>query len=160
MVRSAALFSLIPALSRAAGLALRGSPNPYETVSPLGIASSAVATWLLFILVPVVMAILLFRLSPIFGGQRNREGSYLTVFYATLPVWAAGLLLLPFVHFDALALIVGLAGFCYLLSHGSRAVLSVPEDKAIGLVLVIATIWLICYFVLYILLDTFMAMRG
>ncbi|MCA1749017.1 MAG: Yip1 family protein [Parasphingopyxis sp.] len=160
LIRTAALLALIPALSRAGGLILRGSPNPYEAVSPLGIVSSAVATWLLFLLIPLIMTILLFRLSPVFGGKFDRNGAYLTVLYAALPTWLAGLVFVPFALSDAMALIVGLAGFSYLLYYGSRAVMSVPEDKAIGLVLVTAALWFIIYFALYVLLDSFMALRG
>jgi hypothetical protein len=85
--------------------------------------------------VVLVLALGIYVLAPLFGGQRGFDNAFKLAVYSFTPVWLCGIfLLLPGLHFLALLGFYGL----YLLWLGTTRLTKVPEQMALTFAIAIA----------------------
>jgi Yip1 domain len=83
----------------------------------------------------LVLALGVYVLAPLFGGQRGFDNAFKLAVYSFTPVWLCGIfLLLPGLHFLAL---LGLYGL-YVLWLGTTRLTKVPEQMALTFAIAIA----------------------
>src|SRR5262245_26484755 len=121
--RYVAILALIPALSRFVGASLIGGYAPVMT----GLAGAVTGYVLTFVVVYVV-AIIINRFAPRFGGEKSLASALKLAVYSYTPAWLAGIfLLVPGLSFLTM---LGLYGF-YLLLIGLPLLMRTPPDKAL-----------------------------
>jgi hypothetical protein len=92
--------------------------------------SSAVATFVMSLLVLVAVTFIAEFLAPKFGGEANRRQALKWVAYGATASWVGGIFgLIP--SLAGLGMLAGLYSL-YLFYVGASPVMKVPEDKALG----------------------------
>jgi hypothetical protein len=136
-------LAAIGALAAIVGAAYVGVALPFENVARLRPGAAVVGAFAHFLLTfatVFVVALIVDRLAPTFGGQRDARRALQVTAYSFTPAWvAAALAVVP--ALGAIAGFVGLYGL-YLLYLGLPVLMHAPADKSLGytVVVVICTI--------------------
>ena len=105
---------------------------------------SAVLTYILSLVSVYVSALVIDALAPSFGGTKNQVKAFKVAAYSATAAWLAGIFqIVPMLAFLA---IVGLYSL-YLLYLGLPLLMRVPEDKAVGYLVVVIVVQIVLYFV-------------
>jgi len=142
-LRYVAPLAAIGAIASVVGAAYVGVSLPFENVARLHVGAAvvgALAHFLLTFAVVFVVALIVDRLAPTFGGQRDPRRALQVTAYSFTPAWvAAALAVVP--ALGGIAGLVGLYGL-YLLYLGLPVLMHAPADKSLGytVVIVICTI--------------------
>ncbi|MGB9773729.1 MAG: Yip1 family protein [Bacteroidota bacterium] len=141
-----AILALIPAIAGIIGQSVIGI-TLFGTSFHLPITWSIIGAVVQYILAFVGVYILAFvadALAPSFGGQKNLNQAMKGVVFSYTPMWIAGIFgIIPILGWLA---ILGLYGF-YLLYLGLPKLMNVPQEKAIGYVVVVIIVAIIVYFI-------------
>lgn len=133
-------LAAIPAIAGFLGATLIGLPTPGMGVIRLGFVEAAVAGVLQFaagLALLYVVAIIIDRIVPTFGGRSDMTAAFKTAAYAWTPAWLAGFFaVIPALGFFA---VLGLYSV-YLLYLGLPRVMGVPQDKALVCTIVVILI--------------------
>jgi hypothetical protein len=126
----AAYLVAIPAVAGFIGMSLIGFGVPGAGTMRVPLVTGLLAALFQYVAmfgVVYVLAVILYYLAPMFGGQKDLRGALKLVVYSHTPVWIAGIfLLIPGLRFLVL---LGLYGL-YLLFKGLPIVLRVPASSA------------------------------
>ena len=121
---------------------------------PMGfVIATALVSYVVTLAVVFIVALIVDALAPTFGGTKNQVQATKLIVYSATPGWLVGILgilppLLPLMALlGFLALIYGI----YLLYLGLPQLMRVPQDKAVGYVVVTAVVWLVVTWVLMLL---------
>jgi hypothetical protein len=121
--RYVAVLALIPALARLVGASLIGGYTPIFS----GMIT-AISGYLLTFAVVYAVALIVNRLAPRFGAQRNFKNALRLTVYSYTPAWLAGIfLLVPGLSYLT---ILGLYGL-YLLWSGLPLLMQAPPERAL-----------------------------
>lgn len=116
---------------------------------------SAVLTYILSLVAVYVTALIINALAPSFGGVQDQLKAFKVAAYASTAGWVAGIFgIIPML--GILALIGALYGL-YLYFLGLPVLMRVPQDKAVGYIVVIIVVSIVIYFVLGLLVATLTA---
>ncbi len=108
--------------------------------------TTAVLQYVVALAMVYVIALIIDALAPSFSGTPNRIQAFKVTAYSLTAGWVAGVLgLVP--SLGALALLATLYGF-YLLYLGLPKLMKVPQEKAIGYIVVIIIVWIVVFAVL------------
>jgi len=141
-----AILALIPAIAGIIGQSVVG-------ITLLGTSFHMPITWSIigavvqYILAFVGVYIVAFvadALAPSFGGQKNSIQAMKGVVFSYTPMWIAGIFaIIPILGWLA---ILGLYGF-YLLYLGLPKLMNVPQERALGYLVVVIVVAIIVYFI-------------
>ena len=117
--------------------------------------ATAVVSFVLGIASLFLLAFVANFLSSNFGGKNDYASAFRLVAYAYTPAWLAGVLglLTGFIPGLGILGLVALAYGLYLFYLGTTPVMSVPQDKAIGYVV----LYVVCAIVLYLIIGAITA---
>jgi hypothetical protein len=141
-------LALIPAVAILIGWGVIGMWG--FTSFNYGIAVALVQLLNAFIAV-LLTAFIIDALAPSFGSTKNFGRAVQLVAFSMTPVWVAGILnIIPAIGW--LGSLVGLYGL-YLLYLGITPLMTTPEDKRIGYLIVSIIILLVVYFIVAAILT-------
>lgn len=136
----AVILALLPLVGTLLALVLSLGPYRFYGFNYFlitGLVGYAIGLGILY-----VMGMISDALAPSFDGTKNQLSAMKLVVYSATPVWVAGF----FSFLPGLNILISLAGFgyaAYLLYLGSKAVMKVPDDKAVGYTAVVIIIWFV-----------------
>jgi Yip1-like protein len=112
---------------------------------PLDMAlGSAVLGYVLSLIAVYVSAFIIDALAPSFGGTKDMVKAFKVAAYSSTAAWVAGIFqIIPLLAI--LVLIAALYGL-YLLYLGLPILMRVPQDKAMGYVVVVIIVQIVLYF--------------
>ncbi|MCG6122742.1 MAG: YIP1 family protein [Microvirga sp.] len=149
-------LALIPAIAGVIGATVIGLPAPGVGTLRIGFAEAAVSGLIQFVLglaLLYVVAMIIDKLAPNFGGRSDMTAAFKTAAYSWTPAWLAGIFaLVPALGFLSL---LGLYSV-YLLYLGLPRVMGVPQDKALVCTIVVVLI----SFMLFFALGSLFALAG
>lgn len=141
-----AILALIPAIAgiigqSVVGITLLGTSFHMPIIwSIIG----AVVQYILAFVGVYIVAFVADALAPSFGGQKNSIQAMKGVVFSYTPMWIAGIFaIIPILGWLA---ILGLYGF-YLLYLGLPKLMNVPQERALGYVVVVIVVAIIVYFI-------------
>jgi len=141
-----AILALIPAIAgiigqSVVGITLLGTSFHVPIIwSIIG----AVVQYILAFVGVYIVAFVADALAPSFGGQKNSIQAMKGVVFSYTPMWIAGIFaIIPILGWLA---ILGLYGF-YLLYLGLPKLMNVPQERALGYVVVVIVVAIIVYFI-------------
>lgn len=141
-----AILALIPAIAgiigqSVVGITLLGTSFHVPIIwSIIG----AVVQYILAFVGVYIVAFVADALAPSFGGQKNSIQAMKGVVFSYTPMWIAGIFaIIPILGWLA---ILGLYGF-YLLYLGLPRLMNVPQERALGYVVVVIVVAIIVYFI-------------
>ena len=115
----------------------------------------AVMTYVLTLIGVYVQALIANALAPSFGGTQDQVKALKLVAYSATAGWVAAILgIIPML--GMLAVIGALYGL-YLMWLGVPVLMRVPEDKAVGYIVVLIVVNIVLYFVIFMLVGMLMA---
>ncbi len=113
---------------------------------PIGYSiSTAIILYVLSLVSVYVSALVIDALAPNFGGTKDQLKAFKVAAYAATASWVAGIF--QIVPALAMLAIVGIYSL-YLLFLGLPVLMRVPQDKAVGYVVVVIIVQLVLYFVI------------
>jgi hypothetical protein len=141
-----AILALIPAIAgiigqSVVGITLLGTSFHVPIIwSIIG----AVVQYILAFVGVYIVAFVADALAPSFGGQKNSIQAMKGVVFSYTPMWIAGIFaIIPILGWLA---ILGLYGF-YLLYLGLPKLMNVPQERALGYVVVVIVVAIVVYFI-------------
>jgi len=141
-----AILALIPAIAgiigqSVVGITLLGTSFHMPIIwSIIG----AVVQYILAFVGVYIVAFVADALAPSFGGQKNSIQAMKGVVFSYTPMWIAGIFaIIPILGW---LVILGLYGF-YLLYLGLPKLMNVPQERALGYVVVVIVVAIIVYFI-------------
>jgi len=141
-----AILALIPAIASIIGqsfVGVSGFGFTYHVPLTWSIIGAVIQYILAFVGVYVV-AFIGDALAPSFGGQKNLIQALKAVVYSYTPIWLAGIFaIIPMLGILG---ILGLYGF-YLLYMGLPKLMGVPQEKAVGYIVVVVIAAIVVYLV-------------
>lgn len=122
---------------------------------PIGYSiASAVLTYILSLVSVYVSALVIDALAPNFGGTKNQVKAFKVAAYSATAAWLVGIFqIIPML---AILGILGLYSL-YLLFLGLPLLMRVPEDKAVGYVVVVIVVQIVLYFVIAMIVGALVA---
>ncbi|MCL4801319.1 MAG: YIP1 family protein [Burkholderiales bacterium] len=141
-----AILAVIPAAATFVSLAFIGTLHAGRFGAGVAFAS-AVASYVLSLVMVFVVALIADALAPSFGGRKDLDQALKLTAYSMTASWVAGVLtFLPVI--GALIALLGGVYALYLFYLGSPMLMKVPEDKAVGYTAVIVAIAIVAAFVI------------
>ncbi|MCZ7566263.1 MAG: YIP1 family protein [Burkholderiales bacterium] len=141
-----AILALIPAVATFINLAFIGTLHAGRFGAGVAFAS-AVAGYVLSLVMVFVVALIADALAPSFGGRKDLDQALKLTVYSMTASWVAGALtFLPVI--GALIALLGGVYALYLFYLGSPVLMKVPESKAVGYTAVIVAIAIVVGFVI------------
>jgi Yip1-like protein len=143
------ILAAIPPVAAAIGNLLFGQGLPGIAVwrpSPTFVILSAILSYAMSLVAVAVLALVIDALATSFGGTKDRIQAFKVAAYSYTAAWVAGIFgLIP--ALAIIGLLLGLYSF-YLLYLGLPRLMRVPEDKAVGYVVVTAVIAILVQMIL------------
>jgi hypothetical protein len=145
----AVILAAIPAVAGAIGSFLL-------LHNPIAAVISAALGYVLGLVGVFVTGFIINALAPSFGGTADQTQAMKVAVYASTAAWVAGILnIVPFL--GILAVIGALYGL-YLFYLGAPMLMKVPQDKAVGFVVVVIIVEIVVYFAIGMLVGMVVAM--
>lgn len=149
-------LAAIPAVAGFLGATLMGLPVPGVGTVRVGFAEAAVSGLLQYVFglaLIYVIAMIINKLAPNFGGRADMTAAFKTTAYAWTPAWLAGIFtIIPILGFLSL---LGLYSV-YLLYLGLPRLMGIPQDKALVCTLVVVLV----SFMLFFAVGSLLALAG
>jgi len=126
-----------------AGIAALAGLIGMSFMGMLGFAvGSAIAKYVLTLIMVFLVALLIDALAPTFGGTKNQINALKLIAYSSTAGWVASIALVIPVLGGIIALIGSLYGI-YLLYLGLPVLMKCPQDKVIPYMVVTIVIWIV-----------------
>jgi hypothetical protein len=147
----AVILAAIPAVASAIGqLLLLHNPIAAVITGVLGYVFGLAGVF--------VTGFIINALAPSFGGAPDQVQAMKVAVYASTAAWVAGVLnIIPFLGVLA---IIGALYSLYLFYLGAPMLMKVPQDKAVGYVIVVIVVDLVVYFAIGMLVGAIVAMTA
>jgi hypothetical protein len=133
-----ALLAIIPSLFGFIGACLIGVIGKDGAVLRAPLVDGlfgAIFGYVVACAIVLILALVVYALAPLFGGQRGFDNAFKLAVYSFTPVWLCGIfLLLPGLHFLALLGFYGL----YLMWLGTTQLTKVPQQMALTFAIAMA----------------------
>lgn len=114
----------------------------------------AAITYVMSLITVYVLGLIIDALAPSFGGTKDSLKAFKVAVYSSTAFWVAGIFgVVPMLGFLAL---LGLYGL-YLLYLGLPVLMRVPQDKALGYVVVVIVVDIVLYFVVAMIVGALVA---
>lgn len=140
------VVAAVPAVASFIGLAVVGVSSPFigtVRASAFSALGQSVAQYVFSLAGVWVGAFIIDKLAPTFQSRPNLLNAVKLVAFASLPVWAAGILyLIPML--GALVLLVSLYAI-YIFYVGLPKMMSTPSEKVIPYMIVSAVVMIVVY---------------
>jgi hypothetical protein len=138
LARYVALLAIIPSLFGFIGACLIGVVAASGTTMRIPLVDSlfgAIFGYVMACATVLIIVLIIYLLTPVFGGRRDFDSAFKLTVYSFTPVWLAGIfLVLPGLHFLALFGFYGL----YILWLGLPRLGKVPEEMSLTFAITIA----------------------
>jgi hypothetical protein len=142
-------LAIIGPIAGAIGMSAFGIPIPFLGTFRIGIGSSlaiAITGFIGALISTYVLSLIIDALAPSFGGTKNALKAFQVSAYASTAAWIAGI----FRIVPVLGIIGGLLGLysLYLLVVGAPKLMKVPQDKAVGYIVVTIIVAILVFIVI------------